>query len=282
MIQAQRLTKIYRNGLKAVNEASFDVQAGEIFGLLGPNGAGKTTIIAMLTGQLKPSSGQATVAGYDVASERHKLKGQIGVVFEHQNLYERLSGRENLLFFAALLQVSPGRADALLEQFDLHDHARRPVKEYSRGMKQRLLLARALLNDPPILFLDEPTSGLDPHIAQQVRDLIRRLRDEGKTVLLATHYMEEASDLCQRVAILNRGKIVEIESPHHLMVEHGRRALRIEVREGNAIRSIELPMAQAADQVQRLLNEGRVVTLHSIEASLREVFIKLTGEEDVP
>ncbi len=279
MIQAQHLTKTYRRGPTAASDVTIDVKAGEIFGLLGPNGAGKTTVIGALTGQIKPSSGRAVIAGYDVVSERSKLRGQIGVVFEHQNLYERLTGRENLLFFAALVRASPGRVDTLLDQFGLHDRARDAVKEYSRGMKQRLLLARALLDDPPILFLDEPTSGLDPHIAQQVRDLVRRLRDEGKTILLATHYMEEASELCQRVAILNHGKIVEIGSPHRLMVEHGRRALQIEVQEGDTIRSIELPMAHAADQVQRLLKEGRIVTMHSIEASLQEVFIKLTGEE---
>ena len=277
-IQVQHLTKTYRHGPTAANDVTFDVEAGEVFGLLGPNGAGKTTVIGMLTGQIKPSSGRAVIAGHNVVSERNELKGRIGVVFEHQNLYERLSGRENLLFFAALVQASPGRVDELLEQFGLHDRARDAVNKYSRGMKQRLLLARAMLDDPPILFLDEPTSGLDPHIAQEVHDLIRRLRDEGKTILLATHYMEEASKLCQRVAILNRGKIIEIESPHRLMVENGRRALQIEIREGDTIRSIELPMAQAADEVQRLLREGRIVTIHSIEASLQEVFIKLTGE----
>lgn len=278
MIQAQHLTKTYRHGPTAVSDVTFDVKAGEVFGLLGPNGAGKTTLIGMLTGQIKPSSGRAVIAGHDVVSERGKLRGQIGVVFEHQNLYERLSARENLLFFATLVQASPGRVDVLLDQFGLRNRARDLVRQYSRGMKQRLLLARAMLDDPPILFLDEPTSGLDPHTAQEVHDLIRCLRDEGRTILLATHYMEEASELCQRVAILNRGKIVEIGSPHHLMVEHGRRVLRVEIQENNTIRSIELPLAHAADEVQRLLKEGRVVTMHSVEASLQEVFIKLTGE----
>jgi ABC-type multidrug transport system ATPase subunit len=134
-----------------------------------------------------------------------------------------------------------------------------------------------MLDDPPVLFMDEPTSGLDPHVAQEVHDLIRRLRDEGRTVVLTTHYMEEASGLCDRVAILNHGRIVQTGSPHRMMVEHGEQKVRVEVRDGERTRTVELPLVDAADELHNLLAEHQLVTIHSIEATLQQVFIKLTG-----
>ena len=219
-IQVQNLTRDY-NGLRAVDSISFDVAPGEIFGFLGPNGAGKTTTIRMLTGQLRPTSGKAWVMGCDVVSERQQLKPQIGVVFEHQNVYERLSARDNLLFAARLYGVKKSRVQAVLEQVGLAERARDKVKKYSNGMKQRLLIARALLHQPKVLFLDEPTRGLDPHVARDIRAFVTDLAKQGVTVFLTTHYMEEADQLSDRVAIIDQGKIVALDTPARLKAAHG-------------------------------------------------------------
>ncbi|MBN1667857.1 MAG: ABC transporter ATP-binding protein [Anaerolineales bacterium] len=219
-IEVQNLSRDY-NGLRAVNELSFSVAPGEIFGFLGPNGAGKTTTIKILTGQLRPTSGSARVAGYDVVSQRSELKPRIGVVFEHQNLYERLSGRDNLFFSARLYNVEKQRVEQVLQQVGLVEKAGQRVKKYSNGMKQRLLIARALLHRPQVIFLDEPTKGLDPGVARTLRNLVSDLRTDGVTVFLTTHYMEEADRLCNRVAILEQGQIVALDTPERLKSQHG-------------------------------------------------------------
>jgi ABC-2 type transport system ATP-binding protein len=209
------------NGLHAVDGISFAVKAGEIFGFLGPNGAGKTTTLRILTGQLRPTSGAARVAGYDVVQQREVLKPQIGVVFEYQNVYERLSAWENLVFTARLYGVPKERIKQVLEQVGLDERAQEQVKKFSNGMKQRLLIARALLPEPKVLFLDEPTRGLDPQMARGIRQIISSLADLGTTIFLTTHYMEEADKLCQRVAILDHGRIMALDTPAHLKEAHG-------------------------------------------------------------
>ena len=220
-IEVQNLTRNY-NGLRAVDGISFSVDTGEIFGFLGPNGAGKTTTIRMLTGQLLPTSGTAKVAGYDVVTERQQLKPKIGVVSDSQNLYERMSARENLIFFARLYQVKRSRVDVVLAQVGLTERAGDKVQMYSNGMKQRVLIARALLHEPEVLFLDEPTRGLDPHIARDIRGIVANLAKGGMTVFLTTHYMEEADQLSQRVAFLDQGRIVALDTPTNLKAEYGR------------------------------------------------------------
>ena len=219
-IQVQNLTRDY-NGLRAVDDISFVVEPGWIFGFLGPNGAGKTTTIKMLTGQLRPTSGQAQVVGCDVVTERQQLKPQIGVVFEYQNIYERLSARDNLVFSARLYGVEKARVEKVLTQVGLTDRARDKVKKYSNGMKQRLLIARALLHEPKVLFLDEPTRGLDPNVARDIRAIVADLARQGVTVFLTTHYMEEADQLSDRVAIIDQGHIVALDTPERLKAEHG-------------------------------------------------------------
>lgn len=218
-IEVHNLTKDYKS-LRAVDNISFSVQAGEIFGFLGPNGAGKTTTIRILTGQLRPTSGSAWVVGCNVVEERDKLKPQIGVVFEYQNLYQRLSARDNLNFAANLYGVPLSRVDTVLEQIDLANRASDSLKKYSNGMKQRLLIGRALLHQPKVLFLDEPTRGLDPNVARGIRSLVASLAKSGVTVFLTTHYMEEADQLCDRVAILDDGNIVALDSPVVLKSEY--------------------------------------------------------------
>jgi ABC-2 type transport system ATP-binding protein len=236
-IEVCNLTRNY-NGLCAVNHINFGVEFGEIFGFLGPNGAGKTTTIRMLTGQLRPTSGEARVVGCDVVDERQELKPQIGVVFEYQNVYERLSARDNLRFSARLYGVDKSRVETVLRQVGLVDRAGDKVRKYSNGMKQRLLIARALLHEPKVLFLDEPTRGLDPGVAREIRAIIADLAKEGVTVFLTTHYMEEADRLSDRVAILHEGHIVALDAPERLKAMHG---------------------------------DGK-------EVSLEDVFIKLTGQ----
>lgn len=219
-IQTTNLTRDYQD-LRAVNQISFEVEPGEIFGYLGPNGAGKTTTIKMLTGQLRPTTGTAKVAGWDVVDQREQLKPRIGVVFEHQNIYKRLSARDNLLFSARLYGVEKQRVDQVLALVGLADKAGQKTKQFSNGMKQRLLIARALLHEPEVLFLDEPTRGLDPGVAREIRQIVSDLARAGVTVFLTTHYMEEADQLSDRVAILDHGRIVALDTPKGLKARYG-------------------------------------------------------------
>jgi ABC-2 type transport system ATP-binding protein len=219
-IEVKKLTRNY-NGLTAVDDISFQVDVGEIFGFLGPNGAGKTTTIKVLTGQLRPTSGTAAVMGMDVVADRQELADQLGVVFEYQNVYERLSAVDNLRFCAQLYGAPRSRVNEVLDIVELSDRAKERVKRFSNGMKQRLLIARAILHEPKVLFLDEPTRGLDPGVARQVRNLVANLSAQGITIFLTTHYMEEADRLCSRVAILDEGKIVELDTPDHLKQRYG-------------------------------------------------------------
>lgn len=201
----------------AVNEMTFHVKQGEVFGLLGPNGAGKTTTVRLLNGILPPSAGTARVFGFDPAVDGESIRRKTGVLTETPALYERLSARDNLEFFATLQEIPESdlvyRVDEMLEFFELSHRAKDKVETFSKGMKQRLALARALIHNPPLLFLDEPTSGLDPEAAQQVNDLIAGLtKQNGQTVILATHNLTEAQRLCDRVAIMNKGKILALGS----------------------------------------------------------------------
>jgi ABC-2 type transport system ATP-binding protein len=202
---------------KAVDGMTFNVETGEVFGLLGPNGAGKTTTVRLLNGILPPSNGTARVFGFDPATDGESIRRQTGVLTETPALYERLSAYENLEFFATLQAIPESdvnrRVDEMLEFFELASRAKDKVETFSKGMKQRLALARALIHKPPLLFLDEPTSGLDPEAAQQVNDLIAGLNhSNGQTVVLATHNLFEAQRLCDRVAIMNKGKILALGS----------------------------------------------------------------------
>ena len=202
----------------AVDEISFSIQSGELFGLLGPNGAGKTTTVKMLTTLLLPTSGTASVLGYDIVKNPDPVRGRIGFIFGgERGLYWRLSGFDNLRYFASLYHVdlddSRKRIPYLLELVGLKDRANEKVEGYSRGMKQRLHIARTLLHEPEVLFLDEPTIGLDPVGARELRQVIRNLQAEKKTILLTTHYMFEADALCNRIAVINHGKIIALDTP---------------------------------------------------------------------
>jgi len=216
LIEGKKLVRSFGDH-KAVDEMTFHVKPGEVFGLLGPNGAGKTTTVRLLNGILPPSAGSVRVFGFDAASQGEAIRRKTGVLTETPALYERLTARENLEFFGTLQEISENDlnrcVDDMLNFFELASRGNDKVETYSKGMKQRLALARALIHKPPLLFLDEPTSGLDPEAAQQVDDLIASLRQtDGQTVVLATHNLLEAQRLCDRVAIINNGRILAMGS----------------------------------------------------------------------
>jgi len=205
----------------AVKDVSFEIDYGELFGLVGPNGAGKTTTIKMLTTMLIPTSGTATVLGYDIQKDVKKIRERIGIVLGgERGLYTRVNAIDNLRYFADLYGVPVNtqekRVKELLQFMGLWDRAQDRVETYSKGMKQRLHLARGLINDPQIVFMDEPTIGLDPEIAKETRNMIKELAEKGKTILLTTHYMFEADELCKRVAIIRNGEIVALDTPSGL------------------------------------------------------------------
>jgi ABC-2 type transport system ATP-binding protein len=285
MIEAIDLRRAFKDN-EAVKGISFSVRRGEIFGLLGPNGAGKTTTIRMLTGQIEPSSGHATVAGCDVVREHQQLKTRIGVVPEEQNLYERLSARNNLRFSCWLYSLPESHVDEVLDLVRLRDRAKDPVRMFSNGMKQRLLIARALLHRPPVLFLDEPSRGLDPIAAREVRKAIEQLSRDGMTILLTTHLLEEADQLCQRVAFIHQGQIVANDTPRNLKLTHGQRTLlatladpELNGKGENSSTEVTLRMDDPEDQARlaQLMAEGKVQSVHSQEATLEEVFIEVAG-----
>lgn len=272
---------VYSYGeLVAVDHISFKVAEGEILGFLGPNGAGKTTTVKMLTGQLKPKGGEAQVLGMDVARHASKVRKQIGVCFEQTNLYEQMSALENLQLFARLFGSSGFDGNALLRRVGLAGREKDRVEGYSKGMKQRLMVARSLVNQPQILFLDEPTAGLDPASAEAIRSIILEERQRGATVFLTTHDMMEADKLSNRVAFMNRGKIVALDTPHKLKQHYGKRALKakVETPAGELQdREVVLDAPETPDLVHRLFAGEKVVTIHSEEATLEDIFIKITG-----
>jgi len=230
-IEVSHLRRIYkvtigvvRRSIKeviAVDDISFEVESGELFGLVGPNGAGKTTTVKMLATLLLPDAGSASILGYDVVKEADRVRRHIGFIFGgERGLYWRLSGIDNLRYFSSLYHVEPDiskiRIPYLLELVGLGSRGDEKVEGYSRGMKQRLHVARTLLHDPDVLFLDEPTIGLDPVGAREFREVIRNLQSENKTILLTTHYMFEADSLCQRVGVINHGRIIALDTPEAL------------------------------------------------------------------
>lgn len=276
-IEVEGLSRTF-NSRRAVDDVSFTVEAGEIFGFLGHNGAGKTTSIRMLTGQLRPNSGHARVAGCDVIAEQQRLKPLIGVVSEHQNLYERMSARENLNFAAQLYGADTRRIDEALDQVGLLDRANDKIQQYSNGMKQRLLIARSLLHRPQIIFLDEPTRGLDPIVGRDIRRLVMDLSREGITVFLTTHYMEEADQLCNRVAFISAGRIVALDTPDNLKLAHGQKSLQVRLNDGERL-NISMDDRDSGERLKQLVTSGQIRTLHSAEATLEEVFIQMTGRK---
>jgi ABC-2 type transport system ATP-binding protein len=265
--------------IEAVRGISFDVAPGEILGFLGPNGAGKSTTIKILTGQLTPKAGRARVLGIDVTTDDPEMQSQIGVCFEEKNLYDTMSAIENLRFFGSLFGLKDVDAEGLLRRVGLADRAKDRVSKYSKGMRQRLMMARTLVNTPKVLFLDEPTDGLDPVSSQAIRALIKQEADRGAAVLLTTHDMHEADELSDRVAFINEGKLYAVDTPENLKLQHGRRSVKVRIRDGDGVdeRTVELDDAGAGEVLKAAVGSPDLMTIHTEEATLENIFILMTG-----
>ncbi len=265
----------------AVDDVSFSVPSGGILGFLGPNGAGKSTTIKMLTGQLKAQAGSIEILGMDMPGQRETIQERLGVCFEEKNLYLSMTGGENLVFFAKLFGISGFQPGPLMERVGLSERLDDRVSEYSKGMRQRLMMARALINTPDVLLLDEPTNGLDPVSAIGIRDLIRKEAERGAAVLLTTHDMHEADDLSDRVAFINQGKILTIDTPDNLKLAHGQRSVRIRTRHGNGVDEQVIPLdeAGAEDRIKDAVSAEGLMTIHTEEATLEDIFVEYAGRD---
>lgn len=271
MVVARNIVKTF--GRKtALNSINFDIREGEIFGFLGPSGSGKTTMINILTGQLLPDSGITQLLGKDSQDLHPTDLEKIGIVSDQSGFYEKLSLEKNLLLYAKLYGINLNRVDELLDQVGLLASKKILAEQLSTGMKQRMLLARTLINQPKILFLDEPTSGLDPTTSKSIHELLVQLKESGTTIFLTTHDMNEATLLCDHLALLNKGKLIEQGSPADIIQKYNTNK-RIKVIYKNHQERIfdfsELSTLATND----------LISIHSCEPTLEEIFIRLTGEK---
>lgn len=261
-----------------IENMSFDVRNGEIFGFLGPSGAGKSTLQKILTGLLTTYSGSAWVNGMEVKRHDNSFYENVGVDFEFPSLYEKLTARENLQFFASLYKKQLV-IDPMLESVGLLSEANKKVADFSKGMKSRLNFIKALLHDPTLLFLDEPTSGLDPLNAGRVKDIILQEKAKGKTILLTTHNMYDATELCDRVAFIVDGKLRALDSPYNLIMSRGASKIRYAYSQNGSEVHVEIPLSQTGQDamLQKLIRENQLLSIHSSEPTLNDIFVELTG-----
>ncbi len=264
----------------AVNKLTLDVNPGELFGFLGPNGAGKTTTIRVLIGGQRPSGGTVRVAGFRIPDEFEKAKAIFGYVPDTENHVEEFTGRENLDLFARLYNAPLSRVDELLGKLELSEAADVAVRSYSKGMRRKLLIARELLHRPRILYLDEPTANLDAHSTELVRNLLRELGKDGVTVFLTTHNMEEVEQICDRVAILCKGELVECDTPTNFVTQNATRLVNTTFeRDGEVIReSLDLDLDDQRSRLAGIIQDEKCVRVHSQEFDFEDVFLKLTGQ----
>ena len=256
---------------EALKDISFTISEGEIFGFLGPSGSGKTTTINILTGQLAASSGEVTVFGKKPQELKTSDFQKIGIVSDNSGSYEKISLYKNILAYSKLYNLDKSRVDELLKLLGLYDDRKKPVEKLSTGMKQRMLLARALLNKPQVLFLDEPTSGLDPATSRVIHDLLLALRDAGTSIFLTTHDMHEATLLCDQLALLDKGLLVEQGSPSELITKYNhRKKVRLTYEDGS---HQELDFSELTKRGDA---QG-IEMIHSCEPTLEDIFIELTG-----
>ena len=261
-----------------ISDMSFSVSNGEIFGFLGPSGAGKSTLQKILLGMLPTYQGSAVVNGVECKAFTNRFYENVGVDFEFSTMYEKLTAKENLTFFSSLYEKKPRPIDELLQMVGLENDADKRVADYSKGMKARLNFIKALLHDPVLLCLDEPTSGLDPTNSRRMKDMILAEKLKGKTILLTTHNMQDATELCDRVAFIVGGKICALDSPHNLIMSKGARKVTytwFEKEEHSA--SCSLNSISSDKQLKELITENRLLSIHSSEPTLNDIFMDITG-----
>ena len=261
----------------AVDGLDLHIRPGELFGLLGPNGAGKSTTIRVLIGQRRPDAGKVTVAGFDIVREWAKVKPVIGYVPDRENHFEEFTGRRNLEFFADLYAAPRLRVRDCLRLVELEDAADVVVRGYSLGMRRKLLLARALLHEPRVLYLDEPTANLDVHSADIVHRILRDRVKQGATVVLTTHDMDEVDKICDRVGIVCKGKLVALDSPLNLKTAHTERTVDARFADGTA-RAFDLDDDGHRQELAEAVRAGQVATLNTREFDFHATFLKLTGQ----
>lgn len=271
IISISNLSKSFQHKV-ALDQVTMAISEGEVFGFLGPSGAGKTTTINILTGQMKPDNGTAMIFGKDCQHIQPNDLRQIGIMSDSVGFYEKMTVMDNLTFFAKFHGVELAEVDQLLKKLDLYDARKSKAEKLSTGMKQRLLLIRAILHRPRILFLDEPTSGLDPSLSRKVHDILMELKEEGTTIFLTTHDMEEATKLCDRIALLHKGKLVEYGRPQEIIQKHSQEEM-VELTYDNGRKRIV-----AKSELSEYLSQ-HVTSIHTLTASLEDIFIKLTGEQ---
>ena len=271
----ERLTVRY-GAFVAVDGLDLSLRHGEMFGLLGPNGAGKSSTLRVLIGQRPPSAGSVRVAGLDIVRDWQAIKPLFGYVPDRENHFEEFTGYRNLQLFAGLYGVPRRRVDECLALVELSEAARLPVKAYSLGMRRKLLLARALLHTPRLLYLDEPSANLDIHSMEVVHRILRGLTASGTTVLLTTHNMQEVEQLCDRVAILCKGRLVALDSPLALRREHAERKIDVILEDGRRL-VVDLGDAAQRDELGQHVASGRVASLKTREFDFHQTFLKLTG-----
>ncbi len=280
MIAVENLSFTYAGSKEAVIRGlNFGIERGEIFGFLGPSGAGKSTTQKVLTGLLKDYQGRVSVFGKELKNWNADYYERIGVSFELPNHYLKLTALENLVYFGSLYSRKSPDPHALLERVGLGEDGDLPVAQFSKGMKNRLTVARAFLHDPELLFLDEPTTGLDPVNARLIGDLIREQKQSGKTIFLTTHNMTVADGLCDRVGFIVDGEIRLIDAPRALKLRYGQRVVRVEyeLNGQTAIRDFPLETLGSDPNFIDLLLNGQVQTIHTLEATMEDIFIKVTG-----
>ncbi len=280
MIEVKHLNFTYAGSAEpALKDLNFNIETGEIFGFLGPSGAGKSTTQKILIGLLKGYQGAITVMGRDLNTWSSDYYERVGVSFEQPNHFLKLTARENLNYFRSLYSGATEDSQPLLEWVGLGEDADKRVGQFSKGMRGRLTVARALLNKPKLLFLDEPTSGLDPVNARRIQELIRQKRDEGTTVFLTTHNMAVADELCDRVAFITDGAIQLVDAPRELKLRYGKRLVQVEYGINGATKNSEFPLDNLGDNAAflDLLRREHVQTIHTQETTLENIFIKVTG-----
>lgn len=264
VIEVKQLSKSFLKTV-ALQGCDFSVRKGEIFGFLGPSGAGKTTTIKLLTGQLKSDGGDIQILGEKPFSS--KIKSQIGIMSDNSGLYEKMSVYDNLLLFAKIYDIDKSCIEKVLEEVDLLDAKKQLVSQLSKGMKQRLIFARTIIHSPSLLFLDEPTANLDPSTANEVREIIKKLNAKGTTVFLTTHNMEEADEMCHRVAFLNHGHIIESGHPEDLKLKYSKKQIRMKTSQEDYTIPLDPKLLK-----QELEHIDELLMIHSIEPTLKEVF----------